>query len=249
MTSSPDLAIPDNSQSGAFDEITVGQDGLVGFVEVQVDITHTFRGDLVVRLRAPSGVAAILHDRRGGRADDLQATYASGETETLGNLLGEPMAGDWRLEVLDLAAIDTGILNSWKLTLRPMAEAPAEVAEEPGVTIPDNDPAGIVRTLTASGGGTVGAPSVMIDITHTFIRDLVVSVVSPQGTKVTLHNRTGGGADNIITTYTEATTPALAELQGESIAGEWRLEVADLEGLDIGKLNRWAVRFRGSPIG
>jgi subtilisin-like proprotein convertase family protein len=207
------------------------------------------RGDLVVRLRGPSGVAAVLHNRQGGSADDLRETFAAGGTDALGIFLGGQMAGAWHLEVSDRAAVDTGTLNSWTLTLGRPAEAPLEIVEAPGVTIPDNDPAGIVRTLAAAGSGSVGAISVFVDITHSFIRDLRVRLVSPQGTAVTLHDRQGGSGDNILRSYTEATTPALSQLHGQSIAGDWRLELADLEGLDVGKLNRWAVRFDGPPIG
>jgi len=36
---------------------------------------------------------------------------------------------------------------------------------------------------------------------HTFIGNLIVTLVAPDGTTYLLHNRTGGGTDNIDQTY------------------------------------------------
>jgi M6 family metalloprotease-like protein len=248
VASTPALPIPDNDALGIADSLAVAETGIIGSISVSVDIAHSFRGDLVVRLRGPSGATAVLHDRQGGSADDLRETFSAGGTDALGIFLGSQMAGTWRLEVADRAPIDTGRLNGWTLTLGRPAAVQAEIAESPGVMIPNNDPAGIVRTLASAGPGTVGTISVSVDITHSFIRDLRVRLVSPQGTAVTLHNREGGSADNILRTYTEATTPSLAQLRGQPLAGDWRLEIAGLEGLNVGKLNHWAVRFNGPAI-
>jgi subtilisin-like proprotein convertase family protein len=115
--------------------------------------------------------------------------------------------------------------------------------EAPGATIPDNDPNGIERTLQVTETGTVKEISVFVDVTHTYIRDLAITLVSSAGTFVPLHNRTGGSTDNIITTYTAATTPELMNLSGEPVEGAWKLRAADLEGLDVGKLNKWELKI------
>ncbi|MEZ5835042.1 MAG: proprotein convertase P-domain-containing protein [Geminicoccaceae bacterium] len=247
VSSAPGLAIPDNSFAGVADMVEVSQAGTVETIEVTIDITHTYRGDLVVRLRAPSGVAVILHDRAGGGQNDLKETYIPGGTASLALMLGEQMEGPWRLEVSDHAAVDTGVLNSWSMTLG-ATSSPVEIAESPGVVIPDNNPSGIVRTLTAVGVGNVGMLTIDLDITHSYIADLVVQIVSPQGDRVMLHNRQGGSSDNIIRSFSEVTTPELVAFTDRPIAGDWRLEVSDQAGLDIGKLNRWAVRFQSPAI-
>jgi subtilisin-like proprotein convertase family protein len=126
-------------------------------------------------------------------------------------------------------------------------DAVVELSEAPGVAIPDNNAAGIERTLNANDPGNVDGVEVAVDITHTFIRDLQVSLVSPQGTSVPLHERTGGDADNIIKTYSSVTTPQLQTLRGQPIQGAWRLRVADLEAADIGKLNRWSIKIQRRP--
>jgi subtilisin-like proprotein convertase family protein len=93
------------------------------------------------------------------------------------------------------------------------------------------------------GAGTVRDVRVSVDITHTYIGDLRVILRSPSGREVTLHNRTGRGIDNILETYNATNVPSLIEFSGEPLAGRWILQVADLAGRDVGKLNRWELRL------
>jgi subtilisin-like proprotein convertase family protein len=241
--SAPMLHIPDNRQAGVSDSLHFAEPGNVLSLRLRVDLTHTYIGDLRLTLTAPNGTSAVLHERNGGRTDDIHRSFDLSTSPALSNLLGSSIAGAWTLRIQDLAPADTGTLNEWELELQGRVETVIEREENPGVTIPDNDPNGIERTLTVNTTGQVREVEVSVDITHTFIRDLVVSLVSPTGTSVELHRRSGGSADNIITTYTSGTTAGLQALRGESIQGSWRLKVADFEGLDVGKLNRWGLRI------
>lgn len=78
--------------------------------QVEVDIHHTYRGDLKVELLAPDGTAYLLHDRTGGSADDLRQIYTV-------DLSSELINGEWKLRVTDLARGDTGQINRWSITL------------------------------------------------------------------------------------------------------------------------------------
>jgi subtilisin-like proprotein convertase family protein len=84
---------------------------------------------------------------------------------------------------------------------------------------------------------------VSVDITHTFIRDLIVNLVSPSGTTARLHQRSGGSSDDIKQTYTPSTTSDLQALHGQPVQGDWRLKIADLEAADVGTLNRWTLKI------
>ena len=86
-----------------------------------------------------------------------------------------------------------------------------------------------------TGNGQASTP-VAVNIVHTYIGDLVVSLVAPDGSVYTLHNRTGGSADNINTTYN-------VNLSGEVLNGTWNLRVADQVGGDVGYINSWSVTF------
>ena len=240
--SSPALSIPDNNQTGARDTINVTDSATVASIKVSVDITHTFIGDLRVTLRSPAGTTVELHNRNGGNADDLKKTFDLTTTPGLSALKGQSVQGAWTLLIQDLAAVDVGRLNSWGLEVAANGDLIA-LEDAPGVNIPDNNPTGVERTLTASAAGQVKDVEVSVDITHTYIGDLLVTLVSPAGTNVVLHQRAGGSADNLIKTYAAANTPGLQTLRGQQIQGTWKLKVADLDAIDVGKLNRWALKI------
>ncbi|MBU1072603.1 proprotein convertase P-domain-containing protein [bacterium] len=115
--STPALAIPDNTPAGITDAIAVSLNGgyAVSGVEVFVDITHTWQGDLIVALTSPGGTTITLHNRTGSSVDDIFGWYPT-ELDPEGDLddfVGEDTDGDWTLFVSDNASLDTGTLNEW----------------------------------------------------------------------------------------------------------------------------------------
>jgi subtilisin-like proprotein convertase family protein len=129
-------------------------------------------------------------------------------------------------------------------TLTPVAIT--EVCESPSLSIPDNNAAGVRDTCAiAADGATVSGVEVFIDITHTYIGDLIVELTSPVGTTVVLHNRTGGTAENIYGWYPGEIVPAgdLGDFIGDPTDGKWILHVSDNAGIDLGVLNDWCVRL------
>lgn len=108
----PNVAIPDNSATGASVDLPVT--GVTGSpaLAVTVDITHTFRGDLQVQLLRDGTLVKTLFDRTGGSADNLQQTFTLGASE-----VGSPN-GRYTLKVVDTANIDVGTLNSVELSFQ-----------------------------------------------------------------------------------------------------------------------------------
>ncbi|HVK20034.1 MAG TPA: M28 family peptidase [Actinokineospora sp.] len=78
--------------------------------QIAVNITHTYRGDLVIDLVAPDGTAYRLKNSSSDSAANIVTTYSA-------NLSSETSNGTWKLKVQDVAAQDTGRINSWSLTL------------------------------------------------------------------------------------------------------------------------------------
>ncbi|MFO0699070.1 MAG: proprotein convertase P-domain-containing protein [Nitrospira sp.] len=243
QASVPVLHIPDNDSAGVHDTVRFADNATAGSVKVTVDITHAYIGDLRLTLIAPSGTTILLHDRNGGRTQDLKKTFDPSNTTSLTALSGQAIQGTWTLLVQDLAASDRGMLNRWDIEISGQQSNAVEVSEAPGVSIPDNNQTGIERLLNTAGDGSLRDIAVSVDITHSYIGDLSVSLITPNGTRVALHERVGGDGDNLIKTYTSATTSGLASLRGQPVQGAWRLRVADLEARDIGKLNRWGVKI------
>ena len=242
-SSSPDKSIPDNNSRGIKDKIICDDEFAIDAIKISVDITHTYIGDLRVTLTAPSGTTVVLHNRLGGSANDLHAEFDTRSLPALLAMTGESVTGEWILHVQDLAAIDRGRLKSWSLEIRGQEDKSITVEESPGIIIPDNRQGGIERSLSVSGTAQLDRIEVDLDITHTYIGDLIVELVSPNNTSVLLHNRKGGSANNIIKTYTVMNTSSLQNLRGGSIGGDWKLKVSDHASIDKGKLNRWALRI------
>ncbi|MBI1850852.1 MAG: proprotein convertase P-domain-containing protein [Planctomycetes bacterium] len=242
FTSTPNLAIPDNNTTGVTNGIAVATAETITSVSVNVSITHTFQGDLEVSLIGPDATTVLLHNRTGGGTDNINTTY-NVTTRSAGALTafnGKNTSGTWTIKVRDLAAVDVGTLNSWKLTFNGYSTA------APNLAIPDNNTTGITSTINVAATGTIASLRVRVGITHTFQGDLEVSLIGPDNTTVILHNRTGAGTDNINTVYPDLTAPAqaLTAFNGKAIAGAWKLKVRDLAAVDTGTLNTWEIDFR-----
>ena len=103
---------------------------------------------------------------------------------------------------------------------------------EPAISITDHNT--IQDAITVDQSGTATSVSVAVDISHTYIGDLVVELTAPDDTAQTLHSRAGGSANDIDQTYTP-------DFDGTGIAGDWILRVGDRAGGDTGTLDSWTL--------
>jgi extracellular elastinolytic metalloproteinase len=117
------------------------------------------------------------------------------------------------------------------------------VEGRPNLPIPDDRPEGVRARLDVPTPGRIAAMTVSIDIGHPYRGDLKVVLHSPEAQGAVLHDRGGAGADDLIKTYATQATPELAIFLGQEARGEWTLEVADLEGRDVGLLRTWVLEL------
>jgi subtilisin-like proprotein convertase family protein len=122
-------------------EIDVESPWTVRDVEVTVDLTHSYIGDLTLRLTSPSGTTVVLHRNGGGAADEIRGTYGVDlfPVEPLAAFAGEPASGSWSLAIEDGFSSDSGSLEAWSLRIcgYPIEARPPEMR---------------FRDLTASAG-------------------------------------------------------------------------------------------------
>ena len=333
------LPIPDEG-AAIYDTIAVADSGDILSVSVDVDITHTHIGNLMVDLLAPDGTIVNLHERTGGGSDDINQTYEPAFD-------GAGLAGDWVLRVRDMSDQEIGTLNEWTLTIEykesidavvgltgsgsqyfvsvlalrdgtynldivsdsgiiyvagnplngtDLADSDHSYVVEtgspevvsikrsdqiirpanyhslvfgvnfsepvrgvdaadfvlspddgralrnftqtmtPSLPIPDNG-AAVFDAVTISSSGTVRSVSVDVDISHTYISDLSVALIAPDGTIALLHNRAGANSHDIHQTY----TPNLADI---SLKGNWTLRMNDAGPADTGTLNEWTLSIK-----
>ena len=121
-SSSPRTRIPDYTISGgsgkAFDSINVTGNMRIERVEITLDITHSWIGDLSVLLWSPtSKSSSFLIWRPGSGALSAYGSSQDNIHFTLSTVLnwGELSAGNWQLGVFDNASGSVGSLDKWTI--------------------------------------------------------------------------------------------------------------------------------------
>ena len=118
----------------------------------------------------------------------------------------------------------------------------------------------ITSTIAVAGlTSVVRDVNVRVNINHPFDSDLMITLISPSGTRVMLANRNGGGGDNFTNTvfddeaatlisagtapFTGSFRPlqSLSALDDQIGNGTWTLEVAEQYAVDAGTLVSWDV--------
>ncbi|MGW5850201.1 S8 family peptidase [Streptomyces sp. NPDC055254] len=104
------------------------------------------------------------------------------------------------------------------------------------VAIGDNTTVESPITVSGVTGNAPATLKVGVTVVHTYIGDLKVDLVAPDGSVYTVHNRSGGSTDNINQTYTVNASSEVAN-------GTWKLRVNDNAGGDIGRIDAWNLTF------
>jgi subtilisin-like proprotein convertase family protein len=224
--------IPDHS--GISNSINVWREGIVKDLKVHLDIAHPFIGDLIVKLASPSGQEVVLHNREGGAADDLN-TIVNGEI--LNQFHGTQAKGLWTLTVEDHATRDTGILNFWGLDL----DCDEFEHYKTEIFIPETgEQDTLVSTQECRFTGRITSAEAELEIEHPLIGDLVVSMFSPSGTEIILHNREGGSQNHLLRHFDNEHMKAFV---GDETAGTWTLKIKNFHSANNGVLKHWKIKF------
>jgi len=108
-----------------------------------------------------------------------------------------------------------------------------------GTDIPDAYPEGVERPIVVDRPpASVAHVRVAVTIRHTWRGDLRVVLRSPNGNELVLHDRTGGGEDDLFISrdVTEA-------FEGGPADGVWTLRVSDHARRDTGRLAAWRLEL------
>jgi subtilisin family serine protease len=103
------------------------------------------------------------------------------------------------------------------------------------VAIPDRG-AAVTSTVSVSGcaRNASATSAVEVHIVHTYVGDLVIDLVAPDGSAYRLKNSGSDSSDNINTTYS-------ANVSGEAANGTWTLRVQDVASADTGRIDTWSL--------
>ncbi len=122
-TSAPGESIPGGGTMS--DSMTIDNCPNINEIEITLDITHNWIGDLEIDITNPSGDTVRIHDGTGGATDDIQATYPFpgdsnlSDAEDLLDWVDTNGAGEWVIDIEDtwLVGSNTGALESWTINL------------------------------------------------------------------------------------------------------------------------------------
>ncbi len=130
-----DFVISDGQPSTTVSPIIVNETGAVQSIKVNMDIDHSWVGDLILSLESPSGKKAVLTNLNNicGNEEELNLIFGEDGSgiipcppvsqnifapiESFDIFKGEESAGTWKLLVRDGAELDGGTLKSWNLEI------------------------------------------------------------------------------------------------------------------------------------
>jgi subtilisin-like proprotein convertase family protein/V8-like Glu-specific endopeptidase len=102
--------------------------------------------------------------------------------------------------------------------------------------IPDNNETGVSVDFNVDATEPVANVGLYVQLDHSYVGDLRIEIVHPDGTTVAAFNRGGGSADGLDTTFGLDGTGVveLLQLRGKPAAGTWKVVVKDLANSDTG---------------
>ncbi|MFV2117819.1 proprotein convertase P-domain-containing protein [Streptomyces sp. Act-28] len=227
------MAFPSFARTGTFaipdpgtltSDITV--DGISGAasgaLQLHVDVTHEWLGDLKIDLVDPNGKSYLVKSTSDvdGTLDHLYTVDAA----------ASPAAGTWKLRIQDNSQGASGTLHGWSLTF-PSFENQTHLA------IPDST---AVQSPTTVGGIPGNAPKALrvhVSATHEWRGDLQIDLVGPDGRSYSLKSPSdtqNGGT--VSTTYT-------IDAGASPASGTWQLRVEDVSDGATGTLTDWSLTF------
>lgn len=156
FVSSENVAVADGTSTGgpiSSSTITIPNNFSIIDLNIGVNISHTNIKDLKVTLRHPDNTPVRLINRICTTQDGIIANISDGSgnpictnpvvgtfspNENLSTLNAKSALGNWKLELQDFAAGDTGTLNSWSILVCYLVPLKTETFELNNLTVSPN---------------------------------------------------------------------------------------------------------------
>ncbi len=112
-----------------------------------------------------------------------------------------------------------------------------------GIHIPDVHPDGVLSSIYVPEDGLVKDIRVSVNIEHSYLRDLRLTLFTPVGKSIVLHDRLARRDRSLARTYNSGSVPSLRTCIGERVWGRWALKVEDLAKEHTGSFHNWGIKF------
>ncbi len=232
--------------------------------EARQDLTPTFSWEEI----SGNGISYEIQISEEASFNNIvfQETTTANEYK-LNQKLEENQEYYWRVKAKNVCSESPYSSSSFSTSA--LACLPKEEAQDTPITIDEESPntqVSIINFPEYFEELSVQDVKVSVKIDHTWVSDLIVSLVSPEGTSIRLLNRPcnfGQGYEDIELIFDDSgaqftceqnVTPtlsgtvrpqfgSLAEFIGENPAGDWKLEVQDIFEDDGGAINSFALEI------
>jgi subtilisin-like proprotein convertase family protein len=223
-TGSP-ISIPDNNTGGITRTFNVSNTGAIEQVRLHVDVKHTRRADVRIRLRHPDNTEVTLNNTGASTRPDLIAVYPDTRqyADDVTALLNKPANGTWTVIVSDHTSGHTGELRYLALEIDvdtavnpnqpPVADAGPNQTVNEGATVtlngsnssdPDNDP-------LSFQWAQISGPTVTLQNSASAIASFTAPQVSSTQVmtmRLTVNDGNGGiDTDDVTITVNDTTAP------------------------------------------
>ncbi|WP_305783274.1 M4 family metallopeptidase [Symbioplanes lichenis] len=160
------------------------------------------------------------------------ATVPAGESTTVTVTAGETAGSG--VATATIKATTPSVTHAKTLDIGVSSAPGCSGSVSPALAIPDNTTVESGIAISECASTPSSTSSVGVHIAHTYVGDLIVSLVAPDGTVYPLQSRVGGSADNLDKDFG-------VNLSGETANGTWKLRVQDAASLDTGTLTSWSL--------
>ncbi len=126
---------------------------------------------------------------------------------------------------------------SANMTCSAMAQTATFSSMTGEVAIPDNDPMGVQDKISVELDERIALVKVTLDVEHSWIGDLDILVISPEGDVAVISENDGSAGKSIKDTF------VLEDFNGENAKGDWVIDIADNSRQDDGKLLGWSIEI------
>ena len=236
----------------------------VNFVLKNVGVADTT--NLVATLLATGGVTSPSGPQAYGALSTNGTTVTRPFTFTANGTCGNNITATLQLQD-GAASLGTVVFN---FTLGALGAPVTANYSSGGLATAIPDVSTIEVPLTVSDVGAIADVNVRVRLNHTWDGDLILTLVHPDGTTVTLSNRRAGEGDNYgsganscagtFTVFDDAAATAisagsapfagtfrpevaLSALNGKPSNGTWKLRIQDAAAQDTGTLGCWELQI------